>query len=594
MSAHLNVNVLRIALCAITVIWPAAARAAQLYVDDDNKTGTASGTTKHPYATVTAALGKAKSGDTVTVAKGSYSENLSISNKTITLLGGAPGGSAADYSGGKGGSFGARNPSAHATKITGTGAQKAVVTLIEAGKSKIDGFVISKGKGRKSGSYAYGGGIYCYGGAPTISHNVIENNDTRSVKSSNGGGIFASDCDATITGNVIRKNRSKLGAGIGAEESSVVISFNTVRDNTADGDHGGGMHLEGPNIKITDNLIAGNEVGRNLSWSWGGGLLVHSKGSTASLARNVVTNNYAAEIGSGEFIDDGAVATIENELIYGNQCPSDGGAGIYVDGADHYSGGPVGSKVTLINVTVANHKCSGQGNGIYIEYHSKVTIKNSIFWGNGGKDFFTKTSSTLSVTYTHSQQGYSGAGNSKADCLLANPAKGDLHLRSKKGRWDPAAGKWVADGQHSPCIDAGEPSSSYSAEPKPNGSRINLGAHGNTKHASLANVGGPPPDMKIPPKPDTITPPKDIGPGKDTVPGKDTGPGKDAGPGKDTGPGSDGSSADASWPVGWDGPRTGMALQGGCGCSAVSSFGQGAAPLLVLVLVLGGLGRRRP
>jgi len=81
----------------------------------------------------------------------------------------------------------------------------------------------------------------------------------------------------------------------------------------------------------------------------------------------------------------------------------------------------------------------------------------------------------------------------KADPLFANPAttmtaNPDFHLRSKAGRWDPkangGAGAWVVDAVHSPAIDAGDPASSYSLEPSPNGNRVNLGAYGNTAQAS--------------------------------------------------------------------------------------------------------------
>ena len=58
----------------------------------------------------------------------------------------------------------------------------------------------------------------------------------------------------------------------------------------------------------------------------------------------------------------------------------------------------------------------------------------------------------------------------------------DYHLKSTVGRWNGKT--WVKDTVYSPCIDAGYPSSSYSSEPKPNGSRINIGRYGNTAYAS--------------------------------------------------------------------------------------------------------------
>ena len=46
------------------------------------------------------------------------------------------------------------------------------------------------------------------------------------------------------------------------------------------------------------------------------------------------------------------------------------------------------------------------------------------------------------------------------------------------------AGWTYIDSETSPCIDAGDPSSDYTLEPKPNGDRINMGAYGNTPQAS--------------------------------------------------------------------------------------------------------------
>jgi len=66
--------------------------------------------------------------------------------------------------------------------------------------------------------------------------------------------------------------------------------------------------------------------------------------------------------------------------------------------------------------------------------------------------------------------------------LGANEARLEYHLKSEFGRWDGT--QWVMDNTTSPCIDAGNPADDYSNEPSPNGSRINLGAFGNTAFTS--------------------------------------------------------------------------------------------------------------
>ena len=51
-----------------------------------------------------------------------------------------------------------------------------------------------------------------------------------------------------------------------------------------------------------------------------------------------------------------------------------------------------------------------------------------------------------------------------------------------------SARTWVTDGVHSVVIDLGDPSSSYGAEPSPNGSRLNTGAYGDHPEASQSRT----------------------------------------------------------------------------------------------------------
>lgn len=135
-----------------------------------------------------------------------------------------------------------------------------------------------------------------------------------------------------------------------------------------------------------------------------------------------------------------------------------GGAGIYVDGG--YDGTP--SEATLINCTVANNRSPGTsgGNGLYVEFCGRrVSVSNSIFWGNGrGDDFFLRTDSDqIVMTHSLSQEKWVGAGNVVGDPLFADAAAGDFRLLSRGGRWKPAAGggAWVVDGVTSPAVDRG-------------------------------------------------------------------------------------------------------------------------------------------
>jgi len=64
----------------------------------------------------------------------------------------------------------------------------------------------------------------------------------------------------------------------------------------------------------------------------------------------------------------------------------------------------------------------------------------------------------------------------------------DYHLKSIGERYTPLA--WVTDTVNSPCIDAGDPTSSYDGEPQPHGWRVNMGGYGNTAQASKVPPSG--------------------------------------------------------------------------------------------------------
>ncbi len=72
------------------------------------------------------------------------------------------------------------------------------------------------------------------------------------------------------------------------------------------------------------------------------------------------------------------------------------------------------------------------------------------------------------------------------DPLFADELRGDFHLKSEAGRWNPISSSFQTDppGYHSPVIDLGNPWIGAEAEPMPNGYRRNLGAYGGTAEAS--------------------------------------------------------------------------------------------------------------
>jgi hypothetical protein len=146
---------------------------------------------------IQAAINAAASGDTIQVAAGTYNENLTISGKTITLLGGFP----------AAGTFVSRTPLANSTILRGVGGN-AVVTLDAAGNSVIDGFRIRNGTGNTFYG-GDGGGVFVTRGAVRISNNIIENNAVCGAPAGEcrGGGIYVLNGAADIAGNIVRPQR---------------------------------------------------------------------------------------------------------------------------------------------------------------------------------------------------------------------------------------------------------------------------------------------------------------------------------------------------------------------------------------------------
>jgi hypothetical protein len=474
------------ALAASSIFGIQQADAATLHVDA-SASAPGDGSVESPYTSLQDAIDASVTGDSVQVAEGTYAP-IVVSNKSIELAGGY------------GSDFGMRDRDAHVTRIAGSGSG-AVVLLDVAGTTVVDGFYISGGaRGVVSDGSPYAEQ------SPLIRNNVIE--DNVGDAGADGGGIWCKT-NLVIEGNVIRRNHAGRGAGIFCVSYALDVSHNLVEENIGHGDHGGGMFVGAGELTIAKNLVRNNVTGFGGDYGVGGGILVVGPGTVATLTGNVVTGNQAPKRGAGIFIDDESDATLSHDIVYANGCGYAGGAGITVDGYDETRP----SKARLVHVTVAEHDCTGTGEGLQIE-NSNVIVENSIFWGNGD-DFASYGESSLEVRYTLSRELFEGEGMVHVDPQFADPANGDFHVMSSHGRYvdDDGAASWVMDAVDSPALDAADPSASFGFEPMPNGARADLGAYGNTLEASKsvgsANGGlsvGPSTESEFPPPMETVDP----------------------------------------------------------------------------------------
>jgi hypothetical protein len=71
--------------------------------------------------------------------------------------------------------------------------------------------------------------------------------------------------------------------------------------------------------------------------------------------------------------------------------------------------------------------------------------------------------------------------------MFTDSERGDFHLRSQHGRWDPQTNEWLYDVSTSNCIDSGDPNIEWTKELWPNGGRVDIGAYGDTAEASMSS-----------------------------------------------------------------------------------------------------------
>ncbi len=200
---------------------------------------------------------------------------------------------------------------------------------------------------------------------------------------------------------------------------------------------------------------------------YGGGLFNYYSNPTI---KNCIFLANIANYGGG--ISNYYSSPIITNCIFKGNFANNSGGGIH----NYYSG------ATIINCTFTENSTNTNGGGIYATGLGKTIINNCIFWDDNPQEIYGDPV----LSFSDIKGGWAGIGNINIDPLFADSNNGNYHLKSRTGRWDPNSKKWVFDGVHSPCIDAGDPNSNWTAELWPHGKRINMGAYGGTAQASMS------------------------------------------------------------------------------------------------------------
>lgn len=189
--------------------------------------------------------------------------------------------------------------------------------------------------------------------------------------------------------------------------SGSAVSINKLSFVNGGGVTGGAIQNAAGNLTI-NNCQFNNCLGASggALWSYDNMILENS---------TFIGNNGGANSGGGAVGCDGGTQTITNCTFYDNTSSTFGGAVVVFT-----------NPITITNCTFAGNNAnpgggvSDGGGGVHAQQVG-CTIINCIGWGNT-PDQFVGYQTTITVTYSAVQGGYTGTGNISVDPVLALPA----------------------------------------------------------------------------------------------------------------------------------------------------------------------------
>jgi hypothetical protein len=437
------------------------------------------------YGTIQDAIDNVSEGDVITVAPGTYNENLVIDDPGV--------------------SFTLRGSGAGVTFIDGGGTD-TVIRIIDTGDCvvTIEGFTITNGYATSyDGSLENGGGMFCCEASPVVRDCVFYANHAND----NGGGMFNGYLSApTVIGCIFSENTAGTdlwdgdwgdvdwsegdGAGmfnngtssptvtncqfigntagwsgggmknggfyeleesfLGATQGTPLITNCMFRDNIA-GWSGGGM----TNASTSSPYIQGCTFDNNISGYNAGGMKNSGQqgSSTPTIDGCIFSNNSTGWNGGGMKNGESSAPTVINCVFVGNEVVGrDFGEGIESGGGGGMKNGQNSTPLVINCTFYANsvtyasncgNNDGANGGGVKNGQYTQAVYTNCIIWGNTPNNVLDSTYDTpevnadTTITYSNVGGGYPGVGNINADPLFVN-APTDVSLQ-----------------QGSPCIDAG-------------------------------------------------------------------------------------------------------------------------------------------
>ena len=365
------------------------------------------------HATIQQGIDSAEDGSTLVVCAGSYTGDLVLSGKSLTVRG-AAGAEATEIVGSGEGPV---------WRITGVGEPGLVIEglTIRGGQSTDGGggihaedSVLEVRRSRLTGNQgALGGGLMASDCELSLVDSELDTNSATFY----GGGAFLIDSEGEVDGCLVQGNDAPSGGGLGIENGDITVRGCEVRANestSSDGTAGGGGIYAYGDADFLDNTIAdntadayagglfalgngeigGNVITGNFCEKDGGG--VYAYASSSWIHDNVITDNIADDDAGALRVKSGD-ALIEDNVLSFNQASNAGGAcklshagNVFVDNViEGNVAGSVGGGVELDNdntwisgCTFADNQADDGGAIHSKDSYEEIRIEDSTFVGN--------------------------------------------------------------------------------------------------------------------------------------------------------------------------------------------------------------------
>ena len=205
-----------------------------------------------------------------------------------------------------------------------------------------------------SSSSSLGYVIQVNSGSVTIKNGTI----TGGKSNENGGGIYVTGGELTLSNVTVTGNHSGNGGGIRVESGTLTMQNSNVTNNTAT--YGGGIYV-GSNGTLN---MSGGSIANNTASGSGGG--IYSNYGAVNLSGGSIADNSSSDNGGGVYMNGGNIV-MSGGSVTGNTSTYLGG-GIFLNSSEmQLSGG------TISNNTANNEKFKG----IYVENKFSLKLSNN-------------------------------------------------------------------------------------------------------------------------------------------------------------------------------------------------------------------------